>query len=99
MQTIEQIRERISQGPAASTRFVLAPPAPPGTWPAWAQAVRAQALAGEPSVVETLERLRGPFGGDAFKAWYAETFGPMAAHCNCAALRDRWAAEYRYERN
>lgn len=65
-------------------------------WPPWALSMRAQAIPGERGLVETIERTVGPFGGDAFKLWHAATFGPMAGHCNCAALRERWAAEFLY---
>lgn len=68
----------------------------PTEWPEWAKKLKAQKWPGETNVVETIDRLYSNHGADAFKVWWAETFGAFKPCPHCAALRDIWRRNYAY---
>ena len=87
--------------PAAASGNVMGVTAilqPEAEWPGWAAAIRAQAAPDERNLTETIERLVGPFGSDAFKLWHSEQFGALTPHCNCAALKWQWATQFDYSK-
>ena len=82
--------------PAPVSPPVPAPKPPAQDWPKWAAEMRAQSLPGERSIVDTIERLIGPFGSDEFKVWHGEVFGVYSKTCNCALKRAAWSVAFRY---
>lgn len=64
--------------------------------PEWALAIERNSIAGEYGIIATIERTVGPIGSDAFKLWFAETFGVFSAACNCQSIRAQWLSSYRY---
>jgi hypothetical protein len=63
-------------------------------WPPWALVIKVLRAEPDMGVGDTVARIIGPIGGDAFKTWYKATFGVA---CNCATRQAEWNALYRYE--
>jgi hypothetical protein len=62
-------------------------------WPQWAKAVKLLASKGDAGVGDTIARVVGPIGGDAFKAW-AKSAG---FDCGCDKRQDSLNKKYPYE--
>lgn len=77
-------------------------PAAPKIQPRWPMnpfgiAMRALKLMRTPEDTgagDTLARVVGPIGGDAYKAWFKETFGKT---CGCAERQEQLNAQFPYE--
>lgn len=64
----------------------------PTAWPWWAKALRACAQPGERGVGDTVARLVGPFGGEAFKQWRAQ----LGRTCGCELRQAKLNQKYPY---
>lgn len=71
-------------------------PIPRAVWPRYIAVLASQAQPGEAGAGDTVERLVGPFGGEAWRRWYAKEAGIFAAQCRCSAWKARWNALYPY---
>jgi hypothetical protein len=60
-------------------------------WPVWAKLLSMVATSEDKGVGSVIERTIGPFGGNAFKVWYAATFGKS---CGCSERRESFDAQY-----
>ena len=98
MLTKQDFDTRANLRASDTTRPADVKPLPLPEWPDWAKAFRAQATSDERNLTETIERLVGPFGSDAFKLWHSEQFGALTPHCNCAALKWQWATQFDYSK-
>ena len=67
---------------------VIVTPAP---WPKILLPLKLLAQPGDRGLGDIIERVIGPIGGEAFKAWHLKVFGRP---CGCAARRDAWNAKY-----
>lgn len=63
-------------------------------WPAWARLISAKKTPNEAGVGDTVARIIGAFGGDAFKMWFTKKFGEL--DCGCSERQDRLNAMYPY---
>lgn len=75
---------------AASLKPV-AKPAEPQKWPTLALPMKLLAKPGDKGLGDIVARVIGPIGGDAFKAWYAATFGKS---CGCEVRQEVWNRRY-----
>lgn len=69
-------------------------PIPADQWPAWAKELSQRRTAEDSGLGDTLARSIGPIGGDAYKAWYKNTFGRP---CGCAERQADLNLQYPYE--
>lgn len=67
----------------------------PPTWPIWAMALTFFKADSDTGLGDTLARIVGPIGGDAYKAWYLETFGRP---CGCEARQEDLNLRYPYSK-
>jgi|SRR6185295_2755494 len=67
------------------------PVVPRNEWPLWAKMLALVAQPEDKGIGSVIERTIGPFGGSAFKVWYAATFGKS---CGCAERRDAFDLQY-----
>ena len=65
----------------------------PSDWPLWAKAMRLLSRPADKGLGDTVARIVGPIGGDAFKAWHLATFG---VPCGCAGRQEALNAQYPY---
>ena len=73
---------------AAGQGFGDLPTAP---WPAWARAMRFLSRPADRGLGDTIARIVGPVGGDAFKAWHLATFG---VPCGCEGRQESLNREF-----
>ena len=69
---------------------------PLSEWPAYLRELSAQKTAGEKGLGDTVERVIGKFGSDAFRTWYAEKAGVFKSQCRCTKWKPIWNARYPY---
>lgn len=62
-------------------------------WPQWAKAVKLLASKGDAGVGDTIARVVGPIGGDAFKAWTKS----VGFNCGCEKRQETLNARYPYD--
>lgn len=63
------------------------PEVPRESWPIWAKAMALLAKPDDAGIGSVVERVIGPFGGEAFKVFYQKSFGRS---CGCTERRDSW---------
>lgn len=68
-------------------------PVPASEWPAWASTVALLRQPEDAGVGDTIARVIGPIGGDAYKSWYQRIIGKP---CGCTERQADWNARYRY---
>lgn len=68
-------------------------PLPREEWPTWAKGIAMLGNKTDKGVGSTIERIIGPFGGDAFKAWHQKIFN---RECHCTQRREQWDFMYAY---
>jgi hypothetical protein len=61
-------------------------------WPAWARALRSISIESDLGIGDTIARVIGPVGGDAFKAWRISIGKP----CACKLRQERLNARFPY---
>lgn len=62
-------------------------------WPAWAMAIKRLSVEGERGVGDTVARVIGPIGGDAWKLWFKTLTGKS---CGCERRQADLNAAYPY---
>lgn len=80
--------------PPASVVAVTIQPVPLAEWPSWAKAMRLVRRAEDKGVGDTMARIVGAIGGDAWNAWYVRTTGEKCP--SCAARQAGFNALYPY---
>ena len=60
-------------------------PIQPGDWPIWLRPFKLLAVDNDRGLGDIVERVIGPVGGDAYKAWYEKAFGKP---CKCTKRQD-----------
>ena len=63
-------------------------------WPLVLQPMKLLAKPEDTGLGDIVERLIGPIGGEAFKAWYLKTFGKA---CGCEMRKESWNRRYPLE--
>jgi hypothetical protein len=71
----------------------LKPTTDQSQWPVWARKTAQLAKAEDSGLGDTIARIIGGFGGNAFKIWFKATFG---ADCGCEGRQERlnWRFPY-----
>jgi hypothetical protein len=80
-----------SPAPAAPVAAV-----PRFMWPLWAQGLAVFASDSDAGVGDTVARVVGPIGGEAFKKWHKHYFGK---ECGCTGRQELWNKQYPYARS
>lgn len=68
-------------------------PQPRDKWPLWVRAIALLKKSTDSGVGDTVARVVGDFGGDAFKSWHIATFG---VSCSCDVRQESWNTLYSY---
>lgn len=71
-------------------------PLPRAKWPGHIRQMAELQLPADRGVGDTVARIIGPFGSDAFKLWYAEVRGVWSKTCRCGEWHALWNARYPY---
>lgn len=79
------------QNPANTPAARSAAPVPLGKWPLWAKTLAKLAQPDDAGIGDTVARVVGPFGGDAFKRWHRVILGYS---CGCENRQREWNARY-----
>ena len=66
-------------------------PSQPAPWPIWARPFRLLSRSGDRGLGDTITRIVGPIGGDAFKAWHLAMFG---VPCGCEGRQESLNREF-----
>lgn len=66
-------------------------PPPPIPWPLPLQPLKLLAIPSDTGLGDIVERIVGPIGGDAFKAWHLRIFGKP---CGCQQRKEAWNQMY-----
>lgn len=62
-------------------------------WPSWAVRIKRAAIPSDRGVGDTIARLIGPVGGDAYKSWFKTTFGRA---CGCTERQASLNGQFPY---
>ncbi len=62
-----------------------------GEWPLFLRPVKLLSRPGDRGLGDIIARTIGPIGGEAYKAWYVQTFGKS---CGCEARQEDLNARY-----
>jgi len=84
---INAVADKVTQAVVPST------PVAPSHWPLFAKKALEMAQPGEKGVGDTIARIVGPIGGNAFKAWYHKVTG---GSCTCGKRQIELNKAYPY---
>jgi len=68
-------------------------PASPADWPFWATSIARIKSPADTGVGDTIARVVGPVGGEAYKAWFKRLFGKS---CGCQERQDELNRRFPY---
>lgn len=69
------------------------PSTEPFQWPLWAVTIALLKADTDAGVGDTVERIIGPIGGQAFKLWAAK----LGVDCGCGARKADWNDRFQYQ--
>ena len=79
--------------PSKASAAVKIQAVPPSEWPLWAKAMALLCNSEDRGLGDTIARVIGPVGGDAFKSWHLKIMGEP---CGCAGRQESLNLQYPY---